>query len=90
MISFEKLEPIIAGYKAYFPIHWEDEKYKWEAIKHFQDHWNIDAENFGDMFKMKQLIGKMENFYHVKFKIDDNFLYFPLFKENGHYSDLIL
>ena len=51
MISFEKLEPIIAGYKAYFPIHWEDEKYKWEAIKHFQDHWNIDAENFGDMFK---------------------------------------
>ena len=45
---------------------------------------------FGDMFKMKQLIGKMENFYHVKFKIDDNFLYFPLFKENGHYSDLIL
>ena len=51
MISFEKLEPIIAGYKVYFPIHWEDEKYKWEAIKHFQDHWNIDAENFGDMFK---------------------------------------
>ena len=44
---------------------------------------------FGDMFKMKQLIGKMENFYNVKFKIDDNFLYFPLFKENGHYSDLI-
>lgn len=51
MISFEKLAPIIVGYKAYFPIHWEDEKYKWEAIKHFQDHWNIDAENFGDMFK---------------------------------------
>ena len=51
MINLEKLEPVIAGYKEYFPTHWKYEKYKWEAIKHFQDHWNIDAENFGDMFK---------------------------------------
>lgn len=51
MIDIVKLRPILAGYKAYFPSHWEDEKYKWEAIKHFQDHWNIDAENFGEMFK---------------------------------------
>lgn len=51
MLNIEKLKPIFAGYKAYFPSHWDDEKYKWEAVKHFQDHWNIDAENFGDMFK---------------------------------------
>lgn len=51
MINLEKLNPILEGYKAYFPRHWRDEKYKWEAIKHFQDHWNIDAENFGEMFK---------------------------------------
>ncbi len=51
MIKIGKLQPILAGYKEYFPSHWEDEKYKWEAIKHFQDHWNIDAENFGEMFK---------------------------------------
>ncbi len=51
MINLEKLKPIIAGYKTYFPSHWKDEKYKWEAIQHFQNHWNIDAENFGDMFK---------------------------------------
>lgn len=51
MINSEKLESILAGYKSYFPVHWEDEKYKWEAIKHFQDHWNVDADNFGDMFK---------------------------------------
>ncbi|MCM1500969.1 MAG: EVE domain-containing protein [Clostridium sp.] len=51
MIDIEKLRPILEGYKAYFPSHWEDEKYKWEAIKHFQTHWNIEAENFGDMFK---------------------------------------
>lgn len=54
MIDLEKLNPILEGYKAYFPSYWDDEKYekyKWEAVKHFQDHWNIDAENFGDMFK---------------------------------------
>lgn len=51
MISLEKLTPVLDGYKKYFPIHWNDEKYKWEAIKYFQDNWNIDAENFGDMFK---------------------------------------
>ena len=51
MIDLEKLKPILNGYKEYFPTHWEDEKYKWEAIKHFQDHWDIDAENFADMFK---------------------------------------
>ena len=46
MIDIVKLRPILAGYKAYFPSHWEDEKYKWEAIKHFQDHWNIDADRY--------------------------------------------
>lgn len=51
MINIEKLKPILEGYKAYFPSHWDDEKYKWEAVKHFQDHWNIDAEDFGEMFK---------------------------------------
>ena len=51
MIDLEKLKLILEGYKAYFPSHWEDEKYKWEAVKHFQDHWNIDADDFGEMFK---------------------------------------
>lgn len=54
MIDLEKLRPIIEGYKKYFPIHFSgenNEKYKWEAVKHFQDHWDIDVENFGEMFK---------------------------------------
>ncbi len=51
MINQEKLKPILAGYKSYFPSHWDEERYKWEAIKHFQDHWDIDAEDFGLMFK---------------------------------------
>ena len=54
MIDYEKLKPILEGYKDYFPTHFDgenNEKYKWEAVKHFQNHWNIDAENFGEMFK---------------------------------------
>ncbi len=51
MIDYEKLKSVLEGYKKYFPEHWEDEKYKWEAVKQFQIHWNIEAENFGDMFK---------------------------------------
>lgn len=51
MIDIARLESVLTGYKAYFPTHWGDEKYKWEAVKHFQDHWDIDAENFSEMFK---------------------------------------
>ncbi len=51
MIDIVKLRPILDGYKAYFPSHWDKESYKWEAIQHFQKHWNIGAPNFGDMFK---------------------------------------
>ena len=36
MIDLEKLKPILDGYKRHFSQHWDEEKYKWEAIKHFQ------------------------------------------------------
>lgn len=45
MFDQEKLVAVIAAYKKYFPNHWKDEKYKWEAIQSFQEHWNISAEN---------------------------------------------
>lgn len=30
---------------------WDDEKYKWEAIKTFQDNWDVDAADFADMLE---------------------------------------
>lgn len=51
MIDPIKLRPILDAYKASFPTHWMDEKYKWEAVWHFQKYWNIDAPDFGGMFK---------------------------------------
>lgn len=46
--SFEEL---LAFYKKSFIEHWEDEKYKWIAIKYFQDNWNVEAENFQAMLE---------------------------------------
>ena len=51
MINQDKIYPVIEGYKKYFPEHWKNEKYKWEAVKHFQDNWDINAEDFGLMFE---------------------------------------
>lgn len=46
-----KLHMLINDYKKHFEIHWKDEQYKWIAVKHFQDNWNINTDNFGKMFK---------------------------------------
>ena len=51
MIDTLKFKSILENYKTYFSTSWKKEKYKWEAIKYFQEHWNIEAENFGEMFK---------------------------------------
>ena len=51
MIDHERLSAVIEGYKGYFPTHWEGERYKWEAVQHFQNNWDIDAPDFGAMFQ---------------------------------------
>lgn len=38
-------------YKQDLPSFWEDEKYKWEAVQRFQEKWDIEAEDFGEMIK---------------------------------------
>ena len=67
MINQDKIYPVIEGYKKYFPEHWKNEKYKWEAVKHFQDNWDINAEDFGLMFeratnKTKNLLSSMHHY----------------------------
>ena len=51
MLNVQNLQKTIAQYKKDFSQHWLDEKYKWEAIKHFQDNWNINAPDFYAMFE---------------------------------------
>ena len=51
MFAKDSFADVIAAYKKYFPNHFQDEKYKWEAVQHFQKHWNIHASNFKDMLE---------------------------------------
>lgn len=50
MFKKERLKNILKSYsKNFLPKWWNDEKYKWEMIKHFQDNWNLEAKNFSEM-----------------------------------------
>lgn len=59
MVNKEKLRRAIEDYKKDFGERFKDEKYKWEAVKYFQDNWDIDAENFSAM--LKNALSKTEN-----------------------------
>lgn len=49
MIDRQSLDEVLAQYKENFSSHWKEEKYKWEAIKCFQDNWDINAQDFPAM-----------------------------------------
>lgn len=48
--SFPTIQGIIAAYKADFDRIDDEERYKWEAIKHYRDNWKIDAPDFAGMY----------------------------------------
>lgn len=52
MLNRDALEGIIARYKEDFTATtWPEEKYKWRAVQHFQDNWDIDADDFPGMLR---------------------------------------
>uniref|UniRef100_UPI003FEF6FF1 AAA family ATPase n=1 Tax=Prevotella sp. TaxID=59823 RepID=UPI003FEF6FF1 len=63
-----RLKEVLVQYKKDFlPKHWKNEKYKWEAVKCFQDNWDVKAEDFADMLsrslsKTYNLLASMNNF----------------------------
>ena len=59
MIDRQSLDEVLTQYKENFPSHWEEEKYKWEAIKCFQDNWDINAQDFPAM--LSKSLSKTEN-----------------------------
>ena len=53
MIDDNELDKLLLKYKELFPTRFkEDEGYKWQAVAWFQKYWNLDAEDFGEMFKV--------------------------------------
>lgn len=63
-----RLQEVLSQYKKDFVIkQWDNEKYKWEAIKCFQDNWDVNADDFADMLKRSlaktsNLLSSMNNF----------------------------
>ena len=52
MINKEQLAAAVVKYKqAFVTGWWKKEKYKWNAIKYFQDNWDIEAQDFAEMLK---------------------------------------
>ena len=50
MLNSEILKDVIEEYKKDFLLfQWKDEQFKWEAVKWFQDHWDINAPDFLEM-----------------------------------------
>lgn len=68
MIDLQKLNSILTKYKEVFVTEqWPNEKYKWEAVKCFQDNWDVNADDFADMLtrslaKTYNLLASMNNF----------------------------
>ena len=59
MINIDRFQEILASYKKDFMALWSEEKYKWEAVQHFQNHWNIHAQDFPAM--LHEALDKTEN-----------------------------
>ena len=61
------IRDLVKQYKKDFLKYWEEEKYKWQAVKWFQDNWDINASDFGSMFdhatnKTDNLLASNQNF----------------------------
>ena len=49
-----RLKDVLAHYKQNFvSTQWGNEKYKWEAVKWFQDNWDVNAQNFPEMLNLQ-------------------------------------
>lgn len=68
MIDRFRLKDVLVRYKQNFVSkQWGEEKYKWEAVKWFQDHWDVNAPDFAEMLnrsldKTYNLLASANNF----------------------------
>lgn len=68
MFDRSRLHTLLQAYKKNFVAeHWNGEKYKWEAVKRFQDKWDINAQDFPEMLnrslsKTSNLLASANNF----------------------------
>ena len=100
-IDESKLYSLIEIFKEGFKENFLEEKYKWEAVKHFQDNWNIDAEDFPTMLsnalsKTGNLLAALNFFprrmikqYATRFTKEVKGLFEELFNESSDLKERI-
>ena len=100
-IDESKLYSLIEIFKGGFKENFLEEKYKWEAVKHFQDNWNIDAEDFPTMLsnalsKTGNLLAALNFFprrmikqYATRFTKEVKGLFEELFNESSDLKERI-
>jgi len=53
MFDIVRLQDVLVKYKQNFvSTQWGKEKYKWEAVRFFQDNWDVNAANFANMLAL--------------------------------------
>lgn len=68
MFNEFKFKAALVSYKRDFVQKlWPDEKFKWQAVKRFQDNWDVNAANFAEMLKKSlsatsNLLANVNNF----------------------------
>ena len=100
-IDESKLYSLIEIFKEGFKENFLEEKYKWEAVKHFQDNWNIDADDFPTMLsnalsKTGNLLAALNFFprrmikqYATRFTKEVKGLFEELFNESSDLKERI-
>ena len=100
-IDQERLLKLVEEYKADFKENIPLELYKWEAVKHFQDNWDLDAEDFPAMLsrslsKTENLLASMNNYprrmikqFAQRFPQDVKSLFVALYDETVNLKERI-
>ena len=100
-IDKEKLQILVEEYKTDFKENIPLELYKWEAVKHFQDNWDLDAEDFPAMLsrslsKTENLLASMNNYprrmikqFAQRFPQDVKSLFVALYDETVNLKERI-
>lgn len=65
--KFRLKEALVKYKESFVSLQWGNEKYKWEAVKCFQDNWDVNADDFANMLsrslaKTYNLLASMNNF----------------------------
>ena len=85
----EQLDKIIRNYidkYDYLNNEEHSEYYKWIAVRHFQTHWNINANDFGEMFK--EALRKSANLINNRTVQPSNGITFLCKEENGYMEEV--